>query len=157
MHNRKRSFAAFKDDKKVLFEDFFESSDDDGDGDCGLTSNEIYASILKDACSVDHCEEINPPLLKSGPTCEEVPAYMLETEPTQESKFTSKSAETGTRQLWNHLCSWWEKDKHLLVQKGFVQDRNILRCFLGCTFREHVRIDVHGVSFAKGPFACPFC
>ena len=35
MHNGKRSFAAFKDDKKVLFEDFFESSDDDGDGDCG--------------------------------------------------------------------------------------------------------------------------
>ena len=44
MHNGKRSFAAFKDDKKVLFEDFFESSDDDVDGDCGLTNNEIYAS-----------------------------------------------------------------------------------------------------------------
>ena len=46
---------------------------------------------------------------------------MLETEPTQESKFTSKSAETGARQLWNRLCSWWEKDKHLLVQKGFFK------------------------------------
>ena len=40
-------------------------------------SNKIYTRILKYATPVDDCEEINPPLLKSGPTCEEVPTYIL--------------------------------------------------------------------------------